>query len=159
MPLHWQADSEPLDHQGSPSLYLLSRICPSCTGMVIFSPLYFVCILLLQERCVQVQALQQRAPGPNPSQTCREDRSLQHEWMHEGIMSHVIYNLHIMSPLPCVLWVRSQSQATPHSRGRNAARVRPLGGEVHFRSCLPHCLGFPGGSVVKNLLAMKETWV
>ena len=74
-------------------------------------------------------------------------------------MSHVIYNLHIMSPLPCVLWVRSQSQATPHSRGRNAARVRPLGGEVHFRSCLPHCLGFPGGSVVKNLLAMKETWV
>ena len=89
-----------------------------------------------------------RAPGPSPSQTCCEDRSLQHEWMHEGIMSHVIYNLHIMSPLPCVLWVRSQSQATPHSRGGDAARVRPLGGEVHFRSCLPHCLGFPGGSVV-----------
>ena len=53
----------------------------------------------------------------------------------------------------------SQSQATPHSRGADAARVRPLGGEVQFRSCLPHCLGFPGGSVVKNLPAMKGTRV
>ena len=37
VPLHWQVDSEPLDHQGSPSLYLLSRICPSCAGMAIFA--------------------------------------------------------------------------------------------------------------------------
>ena len=35
--LPWQVDSEPLDHQGSPSLYLLSRICPSCAGMAIFA--------------------------------------------------------------------------------------------------------------------------
>ena len=73
-------------------------------------------------------------------------------------MSLVIY-LHTVSPLPCLLWVRSQSQDSPHSSGGDAARVRPLGGEVPFRSCLPRCLGFPGGSVVKNLPAMQETRV
>ena len=32
---------------------------------VIFSPLWFLCILLLEETFVQVQALQQRVPGPS----------------------------------------------------------------------------------------------
>ena len=31
---------------------------------VVFSPIQFLCILLFQERCVQVQALQQRVPVP-----------------------------------------------------------------------------------------------
>ena len=34
------------------------------SAMVIFSPLYFVCVLLLQERCVQVQALHQGPQAP-----------------------------------------------------------------------------------------------
>ena len=34
---------------------------------VIFSPIQFLCILLLEERCVQVQALQQRVPVPGLS--------------------------------------------------------------------------------------------
>ena len=46
-----------------------SRICPQlCIHMVIFSPIQFLCILLLEERCVQVQALQLRVPGPGLSQ-------------------------------------------------------------------------------------------
>ena len=32
---------------------------------VIFSPIQFLCILLLEEQCVQGQALQQRGPGPS----------------------------------------------------------------------------------------------
>ena len=74
------------------SFYLNVLNLPQRMQAVIFNHIQFLCILLLQERCVQVQALQQRAPGPNPSQICPEDRSLQHEWMHEGIMSHVMYN-------------------------------------------------------------------
>ena len=35
-----------------------------CTHTVIFSPTQFLCILWLEERCVQVPALQQRGPGP-----------------------------------------------------------------------------------------------
>ena len=35
-----------------------------CMHAVIFSPLWFLCILLFEERVVQVQALQQRVPGP-----------------------------------------------------------------------------------------------
>ena len=39
------------------SLYLLSRICLGLPKhIVIFSPIWFLCILLLEERCVQVQA-------------------------------------------------------------------------------------------------------
>ena len=38
-----------------------------CMHAVIFSPLQFLSILLLKERCVQVQALQQRVPGPRLS--------------------------------------------------------------------------------------------
>ena len=35
--------------------------------MVIFSPSQFLCTLLLEEMCVQVQALQARVPGPSLS--------------------------------------------------------------------------------------------
>ena len=49
-------------------LYLSSRICPNCACTVAFHPRWFLCILLLQERCVQVQVLQQRVPGPSPAQ-------------------------------------------------------------------------------------------
>ena len=35
---------------------------------VIFSPLQFLCILLLEDRFVQVHALQQKVPGPSLSQ-------------------------------------------------------------------------------------------
>ena len=45
------------------SLYLLSRIYPNCTDTIIFSSIQFLCTLLLEERCVQVQALQQRLPS------------------------------------------------------------------------------------------------
>ena len=37
-----------------------------CLHAVIFSLIQFLCILLLEERCVQVQALQQSLPGPRP---------------------------------------------------------------------------------------------
>ena len=40
------------------SLYLLSSICPNCTCSVIFSLIFSLCILLLEERFVQVQTLQ-----------------------------------------------------------------------------------------------------
>ena len=40
------------------SLYLLSIILPKLRmHAVIFSPIQFLCILLLEERCAQVQAL------------------------------------------------------------------------------------------------------
>ena len=48
------------------SLYLLSSICPNCTCSVIFSLIFSPCILLLEERCVQVQALCTSAKGPRP---------------------------------------------------------------------------------------------
>ena len=35
---------------------------------VIFSPLQFLCVLSVEERCVHVQALQQRVQGPSLSQ-------------------------------------------------------------------------------------------
>ena len=41
-----------------------SRICPSCPmHTVIFSSIQFLCILLLEERCVQIQALQHCSRG------------------------------------------------------------------------------------------------
>ena len=40
-----------------------SRICPNYTCTVTFSLISFLCILLLEQRCVQVPALQQRVPG------------------------------------------------------------------------------------------------
>ena len=49
------------------SFCILSIICPNCTCtqvLFFFSPLEFLCILLLEETFVQVQALQQRRPGP-----------------------------------------------------------------------------------------------
>ena len=47
----------------SVSLHLLLRICPNCACTVIFSPVWFLCILLLEERCVQVQTLQHSSEG------------------------------------------------------------------------------------------------
>ena len=45
-------------------LYPWSRICPSgYIHVVIFSPIWFLCILLLEVRCVQVQALQHCSKG------------------------------------------------------------------------------------------------
>lgn len=45
------------------------KFCPNCDlHTVIFSPLWFLCILYLEEIFVQVQELQQRVPGPNLSQ-------------------------------------------------------------------------------------------
>ena len=38
---------------------------PRCA--VVFSSIEFLCTLLLEERCVQVQALQLRVPGPSLS--------------------------------------------------------------------------------------------
>ena len=49
-----------------------SGICPNGQAGI-FSPIQFLCILLLEDGCVQVQALQQRVPGPSQSQ--REGRS------------------------------------------------------------------------------------
>ena len=46
------------------SLYLSSKIFPNCCmHAVIFSPIYFLCILLLKERYVQVQTLQHCSKG------------------------------------------------------------------------------------------------
>ena len=46
-------------------LYLVVHYLPQLhMPTVIFSPLSFLCILLLKETFVQVQALQQRVPGP-----------------------------------------------------------------------------------------------
>ena len=46
-------------------LYLLvHNLPPLCMHAAIFSPLWFLCILLLEEMFVPVQALQQRGPGP-----------------------------------------------------------------------------------------------
>ena len=46
-------------------LYLVVHNLPQLDmHTVIFSPLWFLCILLLEETFVQVQALQQRVPGP-----------------------------------------------------------------------------------------------
>ena len=48
-------------------LYLVHNLPQLCMHAVIFSPLQFLCILLLKERFVQVQALQQKVPGPSLS--------------------------------------------------------------------------------------------
>ena len=55
------------------SLYLLTRICLN------FSCMWFLCILLLEESCVQVQALphlQQRVPSPILSPSPLRDSAL-----------------------------------------------------------------------------------
>ena len=50
------------------SLYLLGLECAPNVHASIFSPIQFLCVLLFEDRCVQVQALQQRVPGPSLSQ-------------------------------------------------------------------------------------------
>ena len=51
------------------SLYLVVHDLPQLRmHTVTFSPLYFLCILLLEETFVLVQALQRRVPGPSLSQ-------------------------------------------------------------------------------------------
>ena len=42
---------------------------------IMFSPIQFLCILLFKERCVQVQGLQRRVPGPSVSHKCSLDQS------------------------------------------------------------------------------------
>ena len=39
-------------------VYLVQNLSPLCMHAVVFSPLYFLCILLLEETFVQEQALQ-----------------------------------------------------------------------------------------------------
>ena len=53
------------------SFCIMSIICPNCssTHAVIISPLEFLCILLLKEMFVQVQARQQSVPVPSLSQS------------------------------------------------------------------------------------------
>ena len=50
--------------------------CPEFAPTVIFSTVQFLCIFLLEERCVQVQALQQRVPGSSLSHYCWTPTSL-----------------------------------------------------------------------------------
>ena len=51
------------------SLHLLVQSLPEMHMHTdIFSPVQFLCILLLEERCVQGQVLWQRVPGPSLSQ-------------------------------------------------------------------------------------------
>ena len=46
-------------------LYLVVHNLPQVhMHTVVFSPLWFLCVLLLQERCVRAPALQQRVPSP-----------------------------------------------------------------------------------------------
>ena len=45
-------------------LYLVHNLPQLCMHAVIFSPLWFLCILLLEKVFVWVQALQQRVPDP-----------------------------------------------------------------------------------------------
>ena len=62
------------------SLYLLSRICLGLPKhIVIFSPIWFLCILLLEERCVQVQALQLCSKASHVP-ACLKRRTV--PWMH-----------------------------------------------------------------------------
>lgn len=61
-------------------LYLLSRICaglPKHTA--IFSPVWFLCILLREEGCVQVQALQLCSKGPTSQPVSKDTLSV--PWM------------------------------------------------------------------------------
>ena len=45
--------------------FLVHNLPRLCMHVVIFSPLYLLCILLLKEMFVQVQTPQQRVPGPS----------------------------------------------------------------------------------------------
>ena len=49
-------------------MYLLSSICPNCACTQLFLVPTVSLYLLLEERCVQVQALQPRVPGPSLSE-------------------------------------------------------------------------------------------
>ena len=50
-----------------------SRICPNyCMYALIFSPIRCLHILLLMERCVQVQTLQQKIPCRRPISQCQK---------------------------------------------------------------------------------------
>ena len=51
----------------------IQNLPPTAHHTVIFSPIMFLCILLLEETFVQVQALQQRVPGPSLSQKVWEN--------------------------------------------------------------------------------------
>ena len=58
------------------SLYLLgSEFAPTVHAPVIFSPIQFLCILLLEERCVQVQALQLFSEGSQVPGLCQQHSS------------------------------------------------------------------------------------
>ena len=63
---------------GFPGLFVsfAQNLLQLCMHRVIFSPMLFLCILLLEERCVQMQALQQRVPGPSLSQSPLRDSTL-----------------------------------------------------------------------------------
>ena len=48
-----------------------SRICPNCTmHTVIFSPMQFLCILLLEERCLGASTAALAAKGPRSHPAC-----------------------------------------------------------------------------------------
>ena len=60
---------------------------------VSFSPTEFLCILLLEEQCVQVQALQHRVPGPSLSQMLSlQSHSELHLILYRGNLSLIYCN-------------------------------------------------------------------
>ena len=69
------------------SLYLLvHNLAQLLKHVVIFSPIQFLCILLLEERCVQMQTLQQGVPGPSLSQF--DARSRQYQQLMKGMFTY-----------------------------------------------------------------------
>ena len=88
----------------SVSLHLLLRICPNCACTVIFSPVWFLCILLLEETFVQLQALWQRVSGTSLSHHQQHLRSpvFMHPRLHLVVSVFLVWMLITQScPILC----------------------------------------------------------
>ena len=104
-------------------LYLVVHNLPNCacTHMQLFLVSYsFLCVLLISETFVQVQALQQMVPGP----------SLSHKHQRAGLLLTRCCVL-------CALWVEAQKCLL--NEWMNFAQIIL---SRHFKFPLPHSLSF-----------------
>ena len=116
--------------------------CPEFAPTLIFSPIQFLCIFLLEERCVQVQELQQRAPGPSLSHCCWTPTSLSPllhpgRWNEEGW--HQLYQLSSFGEL--LMSIRhffrglspEETESEPQKSAGHQAHAHSLVGEDDVR--------------------------
>ena len=110
--------------------------CPEFAPTLIFSPIPFLCIFLLEERYVQVQTLQQMAPSPSWSHCYWTPTSLSpllHPGRGDEAGWHQLYQLFVWRTLDVNQTFFQGTESEPQKSAGHQAHARSLVGEDDVR--------------------------